>query len=69
MRAVAGPGTIFDRMGLAAGMKVLDVGAGPGRLAVLGEIPNKHEALAEIYQALKPGGIFSITETRAKDEP
>ncbi len=47
----------------------MDVGAGPGRLAVLGEIPNKHEALAEIYQALKPGGIFSITETRAKDEP
>ena len=124
MRAVAGPGKIFDRMGLKTGMKVLDVGAGPGRLAlpaaqrvgtsgavvaldlqsrmleklklraeamaidnirlvnasagggaverdyfdrallvtVLGEIPNKHEALVEIYRALKRGGILSITE-------
>lgn len=124
MKAVAGPRKLFHRMGLAEGMKVLDVGAGPGRLAlpaaqcvgnsgevvaldlqprmleklkahaetmaidnvrlvnaaagsgvldrnyfdrallvtVLGEIPNKHEALVEIYQALKPGGILSITE-------
>jgi ubiquinone/menaquinone biosynthesis C-methylase UbiE len=28
----------------------------------LGEIPNKTAALREIYQALKPGGILSITE-------
>ena len=124
MRTVAGPGKIFERMGLAEGMKVLDVGAGPGRLAVpaaqrvgnsgevvavdlqsrmleklkvraeamaiknirlvnagagsgavdhnyfdrallvtvLGEIPNKHEALVEIYHALKSGGILSVTE-------
>jgi ubiquinone/menaquinone biosynthesis C-methylase UbiE len=124
MQTVASPSKIFGRIGLADGMKVLDVGAGPGRLSlpaaqlvgnsgevvaldlqakmleklrahaetqgignirlinvgagsgalvrdyfdrallvtVLGEIPNKHEALAEIYHALKPGGILSITE-------
>lgn len=124
MNAVAGPDKIFGRMGLGTGMKLLDVGCGPGRLAlpaarfvgesgevvaldvqagmleklrckatklgidnirlvhaaagcgaveegyfdrallvtVLGEIPNKREALAEIYRALKEGGILSITE-------
>ncbi len=31
-------------------------------VTVLGEIPNKYEALLEIYQALKNGGILSITE-------
>ncbi len=124
MNAVAGPDTILQRLHLEEGMKLLDIGSGPGRLAlpaakrvgkrgevvaldiqskmldklrvrteamgidnirivnvgagsgetdkayfdrallvtVLGEIPDKHEALLEIYQALKDGGILSITE-------
>jgi ubiquinone/menaquinone biosynthesis C-methylase UbiE len=31
-------------------------------VTVLGEIPDKAAALREIYRALKPGGILSITE-------
>lgn len=31
-------------------------------VSVLGEIPNQAAALKEIYTALKPGGILSITE-------
>lgn len=31
-------------------------------VTVLGEIPNRESAIKEIYQALKPGGILSITE-------
>lgn len=123
-KAVAGPETIFQRIRLAKGMMLLDVGCGAGRLAVpaakrvgdtgevtaldiqprmlekvrararemaidnlriinaaagsgqtdtdfydrallvtvLGELPNKHEALLEIYHALKVGGILSVTE-------
>ena len=124
MNAIAGPEKIFQRLRLEKGMKLLDVGSGPGRLAlpaskcvgatgevvaldiqprmleklkaraeamgiknirlvnapagsgktdneyfdrailvtVLGEISNKHDALTEVNQALKPGGILSITE-------
>lgn len=29
---------------------------------VLGEIPNRERALKEIYDALKPGGMLSVTE-------
>lgn len=32
-------------------------------VAVLGEIPNQEIALKEIYDALKPKGVLSITET------
>ena len=115
---------IIDLLGLQPGMKVLDAGCGPGRLAipaakaigtqgeltaldlqagmlarvqektrtaglsnirlmqaglgegklekayydramlvtVLGEIPEQEAAMQEIYQALKPGGILSVTE-------
>ncbi|MGB5540736.1 MAG: methyltransferase domain-containing protein [Gammaproteobacteria bacterium] len=124
MNAVAGPERIIQRLHLEKGMRLLDVGSGPGRLTVpvarrvgmtgevvaldiqsrmleklgrraeasgidnirlvnagagsgdldkdhfdrallvtvMGEIPNKHEALVEIYQALRQGGILSVTE-------
>jgi SAM-dependent methyltransferase len=32
-------------------------------VTVLGEIPNRQSALQEVYRALKPGGMLSITET------
>lgn len=124
MNAIAGADKLLQRLHLSEGMRLLDVGSGPGRLSlpaaervgakgevvaldiqpemlaklrarieamsiknicivnaaagsgavekeyfdrallvtVLGEIPNKHEALLEIFQALKDGGILSITE-------
>jgi ubiquinone/menaquinone biosynthesis C-methylase UbiE len=31
-------------------------------VTVLGEIPDRHAALAEIAAALKPGGVLSVTE-------
>jgi len=54
-------------------IRFLQAGAGEGRLesdhfdralmvAVLGEIPNQRGALQEVFDALKPGGILSITE-------
>ncbi len=117
-------GTIIEHLNLQPGMKVLDIGCGPGRLtipiaarvgpqgevtavdiqpgmlrrakekaqasnlnniqflqagageaklprsqadrallvSVLGEIPNREGALKEIFEALKPGGILSVTE-------
>ena len=124
MNAVAGADTLLKRLHLKQGMRLLDVGCGPGRIAipaaervgktgevvaldiqhamlkklreridarqlpnvriinaaagsgevnedyfdrallvtVLGEISDKHTALAEIYRALKPGGVLSVTE-------
>ena len=60
----------------AAGIKNVRfelAGAGEGKLdherfdramlfAVLGEMANREAALAEIFQALKPGGILTVTE-------
>jgi len=54
-------------------IQFMQVGAGEGKLGkaladrallvtVLGEIPNREAALKEIYEALKPGGILSVTE-------
>lgn len=54
-------------------IQFIQAGLGEGRLGknqferallvtVLGEIPQQVRALSEIYQALKPGGILSITE-------
>ncbi|MCL4265579.1 MAG: class I SAM-dependent methyltransferase [Anaerolineae bacterium] len=54
-------------------VRLLQAGAGEGKtevaafdraflVTVLGEIPDKPAALREIYRALKPGGILSITE-------
>jgi ubiquinone/menaquinone biosynthesis C-methylase UbiE len=54
-------------------IRFLQAGAGDGKLGrnqfertllvtVLGEIPNPERALQEIFAALKPGGILSVTE-------
>jgi ubiquinone/menaquinone biosynthesis C-methylase UbiE len=54
-------------------IQFLQAGAGEGKLGhdqfdrallvtVLGEIPNREAALKEIFDALKPGGILSVTE-------
>ncbi len=62
--------------GQAAGMSNIEFvqsAAGEGKLdhdrfdrallvSVLGEIPDRKAALAEIFDALKPGGILSVTE-------
>jgi 2-polyprenyl-3-methyl-5-hydroxy-6-metoxy-1,4-benzoquinol methylase len=56
-----------------ANIRFLQAGAGEGKLersqydrallvTVLGEIPDRERALKEIYEALKPGGILSVTE-------
>ncbi|MBE2199138.1 MAG: methyltransferase domain-containing protein [Anaerolinea sp.] len=124
VETVANSQAIVERLHLQPGMSVLDVGCGPGRVAipaakhvgpdgivvaldmqadmlqrlrkrmtetgvtnihplhagigegkveigvfdravlvtVLGEIPDREAALAEIYQTLKPGGLLSVTE-------
>jgi SAM-dependent methyltransferase len=124
MDAVAGAEMILDRASVSRGMKVVDIGSGPGRVTipaaervgpsgevvavdiqpkmldrlrerveakslgnvklllagagegrlregyydrallvtVLGEIPDREGAMAEIAKALKPGGMVSITE-------
>jgi 2-polyprenyl-3-methyl-5-hydroxy-6-metoxy-1,4-benzoquinol methylase len=54
-------------------IRFLQVGVGDGKLeagladrallvTVLGEIPNREAALREVFNALKPGGILSVTE-------
>ena len=54
-------------------IRFLQAGAGEGKLepgrsdrallvTVLGEIPDRQSALKEIFDALKPGGILSVTE-------
>jgi ubiquinone/menaquinone biosynthesis C-methylase UbiE len=57
----------------ARNIEILGSSLGEGRLpamtvdrvlmvTVLGEIPDRHKALEEVYHVLKPGGILSITE-------
>jgi ubiquinone/menaquinone biosynthesis C-methylase UbiE len=54
-------------------VRMLEAGVGDGRLrrgqfdrallvTVLGEVPNREGALQEIFDALKPGGLLSVTE-------
>jgi len=54
-------------------VSLIHAGAGKGKIqddyfdrailvTVLGEIPNQQQAIDEIYTALKPGGILSVTE-------
>ena len=54
-------------------IRFLQIGMGDGKLeagpadrallvTVLGEIPNQEAALREVFAALKPGGILSVTE-------
>jgi ubiquinone/menaquinone biosynthesis C-methylase UbiE len=54
-------------------VEMVHAGAGEGKIetsafdrawlvTVLGEIPDRKAALAEVFRALKPGGILSITE-------
>lgn len=61
------------RAGGIKNIRLIEAGAGEGKtendyfdralmVTVLGEIPDKHDALIEIYQALKQGGILSVTE-------
>jgi ubiquinone/menaquinone biosynthesis C-methylase UbiE len=61
-----------EDMGLE-NIRIVNAGAGRGKIdtdyfdrallvTVLGEISNKHEALREIYNSLKKGGILSVTE-------
>jgi ubiquinone/menaquinone biosynthesis C-methylase UbiE len=61
-----------DTAGLS-NIRLMNVELGEGKLekdyydrallvTVLGEVPEKEAALKEIYQALKPGGILSVTE-------
>lgn len=56
-----------------ANIRFVQAGLGEGKLekdyydrallvTVLGEIPEQEAALREIYEALKPGGILSVTE-------
>jgi ubiquinone/menaquinone biosynthesis C-methylase UbiE len=56
-----------------ANIQFLEGGLGEGKLGrnrfdrsvlvtVLGEVPDREAALAEIFDALKPGGILSVTE-------
>jgi len=59
--------------GLAERIDLLHAGLGEGRLpkqafdrallvTVLGEIPDREKALAELFGALRPGGLLSVTE-------
>ena len=61
-----------EKAGLA-NIQYVQAGAGEGKLdkncfdrailvTVLGEIPDRESALKEIFGALKPGGVLSITE-------
>jgi ubiquinone/menaquinone biosynthesis C-methylase UbiE len=54
-------------------VRLLEAGAGEGKLGraqfdravlvtVLGEIPNQAAAMREVFDALKPGGMLSVTE-------
>ncbi len=62
----------MNMVGLA-NVQLIRAGAGEGKVlreafdrallvTVLGEIPDRKSALAEIYRALRPGGILSVTE-------
>ncbi len=52
----------FIQAGLGEGKLKKDIYDRAMLVTVLGEIPNQEAALKEIFAALKPGGILSVTE-------
>jgi SAM-dependent methyltransferase len=52
----------FLQVGLGNGMLQIGLADRALLVTVLGEIPNRGTALREIFDALKPGGILSVTE-------
>lgn len=52
----------FIQAGLGEGELEKDIYDRAMLVTVLGEIPNQEAALKEIFAALKPGGILSVTE-------
>jgi hypothetical protein len=73
MNAVAGSALILERARIGPGMAVLDVGCGPGRLALpaaervgptgrVVALDIQEAMLREIHAALRPAGLLSVTE-------
>ncbi len=53
----------FRELGLGTGQLESDRYDRATLVTVLGEIPDRAAALADLYRSLKPGGVLSVTET------